>query len=337
MSLRKFIYLAMIASLVVFAACSSSEDPQEETPVNEFALVAAVGDAYFGTYSGVNISMADLYANLIDGNTANDPFIVDLRSAADFDSVHIDGAVNISLGQLVDKVNDGTIPSDQDIVCVCYTGQNASVATSVLNMLGLSAQNLLFGMCGVAADNDVVWKSHLWQNKVDNSDWYTLDQTDEGKPSTAYSFPNPGTGKSNATDIIKDRFARIWDWNNDGSTDWGKGVSTLPDDLNGYFVINYWPADEYLDPGHIEGAYQFTPKTDIQSDANLNKLPTDQKIAVYCYTGQTSAQVTAYLRALGYEAYSVTYGVNGFAYSSLSGHTYSAPTTDYTSVLVFAN
>ena len=31
----------------------------------------------------------------------------------------------------------------------------------------------------------------------------------------------------------------------------------------------------------------------------------------YCYTGQTSAVVTAYLRVLGYDAYSLTFGMNG--------------------------
>jgi rhodanese-related sulfurtransferase len=334
MTIKKLIYLLLALSLALFSACSedSATEP-EETPVDEFAVVAEVGDTYFGIYSGVNISMATLYDNLTDGDSGNDPFIVDLRGTDDYNAKHIVGAVNISLGDLMNKVDDGTIPDDQTVVFVCYTGQTASVATSVLNLMGYDAQNLLFGMCGVTSDPVVVPKSDRWQSKVDNSDWYALDQTDEGKPSTEETLPDPDTGQKLAVDIIKARFSQVWDWNDDSSADWGIGVSTLPDDLNNYFIINYWVAAEYLDPGHIEGAYQFEPKVDIQSDANLNKLPADQKIAVYCYTGQTSAQLTAYLRILGYEAYSVTYGVNGFAYSSLEGHTYSAPTTDYSSVL----
>ena len=31
----------------------------------------------------------------------------------------------------------------------------------------------------------------------------------------------------------------------------------------------------------------------------------------YCYTGQTSAVVTATLRVLGYDAYTMTFGMNG--------------------------
>jgi len=62
-------------------------------------------------------------------------------------------------------------------------------------------------------------------------------------------------------------------------------------------------------------------------------VPTDEKIAVYCFTGQTSAHMTALLRLLGYEAYSVTFGVNGFSYDQMTGGKYSEPTGDYTSVL----
>ena len=110
-------------------------------------------------------------------------------------------------------------------------------------------------------------------------------------------------------------------------------ISSFFDDLSSYFILNYWPHGEYITPGHIEGAYQYTPKVDLLSDAKLNTLPTDQKIAVYCYTGQTSAQLTAYLRILGYEAYSVTYGVNGFSYDQMIKSKYTEPTGDYSAIL----
>ena len=59
----------------------------------------------------------------------------------------------------------------------------------------------------------------------------------------------------------------------------------------------------------------------------LNLLPTDKTIVVYCYTGQTSNQVMTYLRMLGYDAASLSYGVNGFAYHALDaiGYQYVAP------------
>jgi hypothetical protein len=44
----------------------------------------------------------------------------------------------------------------------------------------------------------------------------------------------------------------------------------------------------------------------------LKYLPTDKTIVVYCLSGQTSASVVAYLRVLGYNAQSLSFGSNGF-------------------------
>ena len=51
------------------------------------------------------------------------------------------------------------------------------------------------------------------------------------------------------------------------------------------------------------------------SGESLNTLPKDKPIGVYCYTGQTSAQMTAYLQMLGYDAKTVLYGVQKMAYN----------------------
>jgi rhodanese-related sulfurtransferase len=338
MTIKQLLFFILAASLVLFSACSEDSSTEPEQPIDEFALVTEVGDDYVQNYttpggSGVNITMDALFTILTDDMTKDDVFMIDYRSSDDYNARHIEGAVNIGLGELMDKVEDGTIPVDKTIINICYTGQNASIATSVLNLLGFDAQNLKFGMCGVTTDTDIVPKSNTWANKVEGSNWYTLDQTDEGDPGATYDFPDPDTGEKTVEAIIKARFNKVWDWNGDGSSDWGIGVSVLPDDVDSYFCINYWSMAEYMDPGHIEGSYQFSPMQDFISTERLNELPTDQKIAVYCYTGQTSAQMTAYLRILGYEAYSITFGVNGFGYDQMIKSTYKAPTGDYTSVL----
>ena len=51
--------------------------------------------------------------------------------------------------------------------------------------------------------------------------------------------------------------------------------------------------------------------------ADLKTLPADKPVAVYCYTGQTSAFLVAYLRLLGYDAKSVLYGTNGMIYDKM--------------------
>ncbi len=277
-------------------------------------MLAEVGDAYYTAYTtingrGVNTTMQNVFDNLTDGDDTNNPQIIDWRSAADYDAKHIKGAINISLGDLIDKVEDGTIDKSKEIVNVCYTGQTASIATATLNMLGYDSQNLKFGMCGVTNNTDIVAKTDRWDNAI-AEDEYTLSKVAVADPTTEYDPPTLATGGSTAEEVIKGRFEAT-------ASGWGVGFSTIKENESDYFIINYWVKDQYDNPGHIETACQFTPKADFHSDGKLKYLPTDKKIAVYCYTGQTSAQVAAYLRMLGYDAYSITYGVNGFAHDQM--------------------
>jgi rhodanese-related sulfurtransferase len=309
MTIKKLLYFTLILSLAIFAACSSSSEPQEE-PVDEFALVAEVGDVYYTEYPiSVNITMDILFENLTDGDTSDDPFIIDWRGSDDYDARHIKDAENIALGDLVARVDDGTIPTDKTIVNVCYSGQTASVATATLNLLGYDAQNLKFGMCGVTDDTILVPGSDKWSTQIE-SDEYTLVDTGPGAPSTTYDFPDPDTGEKTAEDIIKANFSKVLEG-------WKKFSPDVIANRESYHIVNYWYVADYDDIGHIETAFQYTPKLSLKSDELLNTLPTDKPVIIYCWTGQTSAQVVAYLRVLGYDAYSMLYGVNGCSFSAL--------------------
>ncbi len=59
--------------------------------------------------------------------------------------------------------------------------------------------------------------------------------------------------------------------------------------------------------GHIPGAYNIPFK---QIGQNLNQLPKDKAIVVYCYTGQTGGQTTALLNIAGFKARSLNGGMN---------------------------
>jgi len=324
--------LLLIFAVVFMFACSKDETTEPEK-INEFNLVAEVGDAYFSSYTtasgaGVNVKIDAVFTNLTDGNTANDPFIIDYRSAADYAAGHLKGAVNISLGSLIDKVEDGTIPKDKTILNVCYTGQTASYATAVLNLLGYEAQNLLFGMCGVTTADSIPGTTK-WVNQIAADEFANQLTGTESTLSKEYDFPTLSTGKKEAADIIKERFKAVM-----AAGSWGKiTAADVFANPSNYFIVNYWPYAEYLDPGHIPGAYCFEPKTSLKKDAKLKYLPTDKTIVVYCYTGQTSAQVTAYLQLLGYNAKSLLYGVNGFAYNKLAAHKYVPPVNDYSAII----
>jgi hypothetical protein len=49
--------------------------------------------------------------------------------------------------------------------------------------------------------------------------------------------------------------------------------------LNNLFIINYWPAAHYLDPGHIPGAMQYTPKESLKSTKDLLTLRPTNKLS----------------------------------------------------------
>ncbi|MBC8185327.1 rhodanese-like domain-containing protein [candidate division KSB1 bacterium] len=328
--LKKLLVPFLILALFMVVGCDK-DNPTEPEQKTEFELLAELGDVYFTSYTnaagaGVNTTMSALYDLLTDTDASNDPYMIDFRSAADYAAGYIKGTVNMTYDNLVAKIDDGTIPKDKPIVNICYSGQGASRATALLNMLGYQAQNLLFAYCGVDTG---ITKADKWVGQT-AADEYTSMETTANTTTTTYDFPVLSTGEETAEAIIKARWTAML------SDDWTASATDVWDNPSNYFIINYWPASEYANPGHIPGAYQFTPKSSLKTTEMLNLLPTDKTIVVYCYTGQTSAQVVTYLRILGYDAQSLLYGVNGFYYHGLDaiGHQYKAPAPDiYDAVL----
>lgn len=80
--------------------------------------------------------------------------------------------------------------------------------------------------------------------------------------------------------------------------------------------------------GHIPGAVNMSGGTLFESE-NLAKLPKDEKIYVYCYTGHTGSQVVALLNMCGYDATNVTWGILGWTKNtSVATKQFSNPITD---------
>ena len=103
----------------------------------------------------VAVTAESVYTRLTDNDTTNDPFILSIRKAADYEAGHIPGAINIGLTSLFTEENLAKLPYDQQIVVVCYTGHSASQATALLNALGYNATALKWGMCSWSTDTTV--------------------------------------------------------------------------------------------------------------------------------------------------------------------------------------
>ena len=74
------------------------------------------------------------------------------------------------------------------------------------------------------------------------------------------------------------------------------------------FVLDIRQPDVY-NQGHIKGAINLPWGPDA-IPANLDKLPADEMIYVYCYSGQTAGQTVALLNFAGFQAKSVNLGWN---------------------------
>jgi rhodanese-related sulfurtransferase len=282
-------------------------------PTGNFATLVDEADDYINDATCPGVIPAQ---TVIDNGLATYT-IVDIRGQDDYDYSHITGAIKSSLSTLVSDVNDGTIPTNKPIVVTCYTGQSAGHAKFALEMmdLGVDIYSLKWGMSSWNADV----QGSNWEGSSMVADVLGAagaEQTNNNASMTAGStYPSPtGTLMSNVEAMLAAGFK-------------AKSYQSLLDDgLENYFVVNYFGVADYEGtgtsgvPGHIPGAYQFDPRASLGLEQMLAFLPTDMPIVVYCWTGQTSSQVTAYLNTLGYEAYSLAYGSNNLFYNSLTGH-----------------
>ena len=299
------VVMLLLISMPLLAACGGEEE-EEPTPtatavptapptavVSEFDIVKDAVEAYVAD-KAENIKAGDLN-DLI--NSGDAPYLISLRSADDFAKGHITGSVNIAFGDLFKTTTLDTLP-DEDIVTYCYTGQTASMAAALLGTLGYDVQNLLHGMCSWTSDETVL-AGKCFNPTADQNDFAV--ETTANTATETYEYPTlDNTASNDEDDILQAAAASV-------STAYitAGDLNDMINDDEAPFIISCRSAEDYAN-GHIPGAVNIG----IGSIAdNLDKLPPDETIVVYCYTGHTAAQVTALLNMLGYDAKSLKFGM----------------------------
>jgi rhodanese-related sulfurtransferase len=116
-------------------------------------ILIARGDAVESADRSVSMTAEAVQGLLTDSEMANDPFIVDLRSPADFTNGHIKGAINIPAATVYQATNVAKLPLGRRIVTVDYNGQTAVGVSYVLSILGYNARGLQYGMMGWSKDD----------------------------------------------------------------------------------------------------------------------------------------------------------------------------------------
>ncbi len=256
-------------------------DPASLNSGNQSNELVAAANTYMESGKPAATKASTIHDNLKDGDTTNDPFILDIRSGATYEVGHIPGAVNIPFASVFTEENLSLIPKDKQVIVVCYTGHTASQTTALLNLIGYDAIALK-------------WGSESWSNGGKAFDPSTVPFYDIVFSTIPVADEYLEAGKSPAMSA-----ATVHDNLNDGDT---------TDDP---FILDIRGMDDYV-AGHIAGSTN-VPFRNVFKPENIPLYPTDQQIVVVCYTGHTASQITALLNMAGYDAIAMKWGFEGWS------------------------
>ena len=312
MNTLKQISIILLVSLftVSFTSCGNQNKKEkkqkQETKqsVNEFdkllSHIEQTGDFINSKRVPSMISPTQVKNNL-DKNI----HVIDIRKSSDFNNGHIPGAVNVGMNELLDYFKNEINPNNfSHIIMVCYTGQSAGFATSILQLLGYdNVYDMKWGMS--SWDENTAKKKWLKNRSNKYADQLEMTSNSKNEPT---AFPDLNTGETVGLEILQERAEKLL---SQGFKPFVVKADELFENGDNYYIVNYWPQKKY-DKGHIPGAIQYEPKKSLGRATHLNTLPTDETVVPYCFTGQHSAFVTAYLNMIGYDAKSLVYGANSF-------------------------
>lgn len=316
--MKKLILLLLMIPLIAFVSCKKDSDtPTDPTGTDPYKVLTEyminndmdLPDVLDGWITGAPTDIADVDAFIAQYD------IIDIRGAADYDAAHIEGAINANYGNLLATAANTTKP----ILVVCYTGQSAGHATVALRLSGYDAKVLKWGMSGWNSNFSGPWLGNSGAANgitgIDHPNWVTTATED------LKTFNDPVlTGTDGAT-MLEERVEYMLSEGFKGVTN-----TVVLDNPEDYYINNYWAEADVDHYGHIAGAYRVMPLT-LENGEMKNIDPTKTAVT-YCWTGQTSSMVTAYLNVIGYNAVSLKFGANGMIYTDLESHKFVTPTVD---------
>jgi rhodanese-related sulfurtransferase len=304
----KYFMLTLVVSAFILAGCSKSDD--DDTPTTPTVTTFETLTTYM-VAEGLDVAAVFeswiVPPTTVNGKGIDDYFIIDIRSEESYNDGHIEGAVHSSLLDILSTAADA--PGDKTILVACYTGQTAGHAVMALRLSGHStAQVLKWGMSG--------WNDALaakWEDNIGNAaDLYGTWIAPPGEivPNTEeFDPPALESAYTDGKDILVERVDSLLTGFN------GIGNEPVLNNPLNYFINNYWPPEPVLDYGNITGAHSLVPFS--LAGKTYKYIDPSKEVVSYCWTGQTSSMLTAYLYVLGYDALSLTFGVNGMIYDDL--------------------
>ncbi|MBN2805940.1 MAG: hypothetical protein JXR22_04725 [Prolixibacteraceae bacterium] len=300
--MTKMLVLFTIVPALLFTNCKKTADEQNEyLTLKSYMVENSIDLANILT----NADGKSFVLPAKEGTELNGKYIIDIRSAADFTKAHIDGAHNVAFADILTAAEAAKVAGQVPVV-VCLTGQTACYAVSLLRLAGYTdAQALKWGMSGWNSQTDS-WTSNVGDLAKDHANW----SYDAAPALQAYGVPLVVTGEEGGEAILQARVKAV-------IAEGFKAVdpATVLANPENYFINNFFPEADFTGFGHIKGANRISP---LSLSGSIENLDPDAQICTYCYTGQTSAVITAYLRVLGYDAISMKFGMNALYNSNSS-------------------
>ena len=297
--------------------------PTFEVSLSENAMLLYYLEDYGDYINSINmpsiVNVDELYNNI------NNYLIIDTRTNLEYSTGHIPGAINIQNDSLITFINSNEITHYPKVVLVSTDGQASSYYTCLLRLYGISnAYSLLFGMAQWNSTFANAWIQNIHDNPITKDFQFGAFINDSVSNLPDVHFTNSNSPIENK---VKERISEILKtgFMNDESYVTIEMLDTLlfnGEPATNFYIVCYGISTFYyqnsFDPlavGHFPNAVSFVPATNLMSTDNLQLLPDKGKIVVYSYSGQLSAFVVAYLRLLGYDAKSLSFGGNGLFYS----------------------
>jgi len=220
---------------------------------------------------------------------SEDMTIIDIRRSDDYEKGHIRGAVSMPFGPAI-AGDLARIPDDKPVYVYCYSGQTAGQAVLTMNVAGVYARSVNLGWdLGVTRveghESLVTTEPYVLDKPV-----RTVEKAVLGKVTAYYE------GLSTVSDTIFKNYKISEE----------DVLSIINNGDEDYFILSVRREDDFR-AAYINGAVNI-PFGNGTADS-FHLIPREKKIVVYCYTGQTSGQVTAALRLLGYDAVSMNAGM----------------------------
>lgn len=308
------IWLLALAWLLVLSGCAHMAQPS--APINETQVLLTYFENehdYIHESPPFIISAQALRTNLL--TKPRQQYLIDIRSPEAFARGHIQGSVHVPFKDLYSHLKGIDAASYENIVLICFAGQATGYAVSLLRAVGYgNTVSLKWGISSWAA----VFAQESWLQNISNARADEFVSTPSPPKNPPGPLPRINTGKTTAKEILEARVQRLFE---EGFGPVMLGQCCLFNDFydnGGFYVINYWTPELYKNPGHIPGAVNYPPgEKPFKSTTHLATLSTTIPNVIYCFTGQTSAYVSGYLRILGYDARSLLFGANSMIYDKM--------------------